>query len=125
MSISEGICWLLAVIFAAVLLVALAARIPVQADEEHMRMYHADAQQNEWMRSLIRPDTKTSCCSLNDCNPTDADWRNDQWWAVIRGEWRPVPHDKVLTKPLSIDGEAWVCASKQQIYCFIPPLTSY
>lgn len=98
---------------------------PARADEEHLRMYHADTQSDEWMRSLIRPDTGTSCCSLNDCSPTDAEWRDGQWWAVVRGEWWAVPPEKVLSKPLSMDGEAWICAGPHVVYCFVPPLNSY
>lgn len=97
------------------------------ADEAHIHMYHADAGQDKWMRSLKRPDTKTSCCSLNDCNPTDAEWRDGQWWAVLRGTWVAVPPEKVLATPLSYDGEAWLCASLSSpfVYCFVPPLNSY
>lgn len=97
------------------------------ADERHMHLYHADAQQDQWMRSLKRPDTGTSCCNLNDCNPTDAEWRDGQWWAVLRGSWIPVPPEKVLASPLSLDGEAWLCASLSSpfVYCFVPPLNSY
>jgi len=98
---------------------------PANADEAHMRMYHATADQDDWMRSLTRPDTKTSCCNLSDCSPTDADWRDGQWWAVIRGSWTPIPPGKVVKSPLSIDGEAWVCAGQTVVFCFIPPLNSY
>lgn len=97
----------------------------VLADEAHVRLYHADAQQDNWMRSLIRPDTGTSCCNLNDCNPTDAEWHNGQWWAVYQGTWRAIPPEKVLSKPLSMDGEAWLCAMERTVFCFVPPLTSY
>lgn len=98
-----------------------------EADEVHMHLYHADAGQDEWMRSLKRPDTKTSCCNLNDCNPTDAEWRDGQWWAVLRGDWIAVPPEKVLATPLSYDGEAWLCASLSSpfVYCFVPPINGY
>ena len=117
----------LAVAVAACLLTAAtwyAAR-PAKADEEHMRLYHADAQQDQWMRSLIRPDTGTSCCSLNDCAPTDAEWRDGQWWAMYRGAWRAIPPEKVLTSPISMDGEAWLCASPLTVFCFVPPVSGY
>ncbi len=96
-----------------------------RADEAHMRAYHATQQQDDWMRSLTRPDTHTSCCNLNDCGPTDAEFREGQWWATIRGKWTPIPDTKVVHNPITIDGEAWVCASEYTIFCFVPPLTSY
>jgi hypothetical protein len=110
---------------AAILLLAWSA--PVQADEEHMRLHHADAQHDEWMRSLKRPDTGGSCCNLRDCNPTDAEWRDGQWWAVLRGQWIAIPPEKVLTHPRSLDGEAWLCASLSStfVFCFVPPLNNY
>jgi hypothetical protein len=104
---------------------------PARADEAHMRRYHADAEQDQWMRSLQRPGGEGSCCSLNDCLPTDAEWREGQWWAIVRGIWTAIPPGKVLTSPLSMDGESWVCAGPGApgwtpvIYCFVPPLSSY
>ncbi len=98
---------------------------PAGADEAHMRSFHADAQSDNWMRSLQRPGGEGSCCSLNDCLPTDAEWRDGEWWAIVRGEWRLIPPKVILQTPISMDGEAWVCAGPQQIYCFVPPLSSY
>lgn len=103
----------------------------VVAQESHMDLYHADPRYDAWIKSLMRPDTKTSCCSLNDCVVTTAEQRNGVWWVNVRGHWREVPPDKVVQTPLSIDGEAWVCANpngKPQvaaIYCFIPPIPGY
>lgn len=87
----------------------------------------------EWFKSLKIPGTKASCCDIADCQSTDADWRNGQWWAVVDEEWRPVPQSKVLTSPNSIDGDAYVCVGspswsfggdpqfERPIYCFVPP----
>jgi len=117
---------LMVVVGATILLLAIWYTTQfVMADETHQSTYHADAQQDQWMRSLIRPDTGTSCCNLNDCSPTDAEWRDGQWWAVYQGEWRAIPPEKVLSKPLSMDGEAWLCAMERTIFCFVPPLNSY
>jgi hypothetical protein len=104
---------------------------PARADEAHMRAFHADAQHDDWMRSLKRPGGEGSCCSLNDCLPTDAEWKDGQWWAIVRGKWMAIPADKVLASPISMDGEAWVCAGQSApgwtpvLYCFVPPLSSY
>ena len=106
-------------------LVVLTTPPHARADEAHIHKYHATADQDQWMKSLIRPDTGTSCCNLNDCNPTDAEWRDGQWWAVYKGQWRAIPPEKVLSKPLSLDGEAWLCAMDRTVFCFVPPLNSY
>lgn len=106
-------------------LAALTLAVSAVADTDHMKMYHADTQTDAWMRSLMRPDTGTSCCNLTDCAPTDAEWRDGQWWAVLRGAWTPIPPEKVLYKPVSMDGEAWLCAGATTIFCFVPPLNSY
>lgn len=86
-----------------------------------------------WFRSLRMPGTNLSCCGLGDCHRTDADWRGGQWWAIVDGMWRAVPPSKVLTKPFSIDGAAYVCngsptfdipgleKARPPIYCFVPP----
>ena len=98
----------------------------VSADEKHMQDYHGDPQYDQWFRSLMRPDTKTSCCNLNDCTQTQAEWRDDEWWAVVRGEWRAIPPEKIVQQPLSIDGEAYVCAGHNgTIFCFVPPIHGY
>jgi hypothetical protein len=92
----------------------------------------AAGERGDWFRSLVRPGTKESCCDIADCMRTDAEWRQDQWWANVRGRWRPIPDDRVLSTPLSLDGEAYVCSADPSnddsrqvlpvIYCFIPPL---
>ena len=82
---------------------------------------------SQWFRSLRQPDTGLSCCDISDCKRTEADWKQGSWWANVRGLKRPVPPEKVLEKPRSIDGEAYVCATEignpayATIYCFIPP----
>jgi hypothetical protein len=86
-----------------------------------------------WFESLKMPGTNASCCGAGDCNRTEADWRGGQWWAVVRGEWRPVPPSKVLASPASIDGAAYICTGSpaytfngfepdSPIYCFVPPI---
>jgi hypothetical protein len=84
----------------------------------------------DWFESLKMPGTKASCCDLADCHPADADWRSNQWWAFVDGEWQAVPQWKVLTSPHSIDGSAYICTGSYSwtiggkstpIYCFVPP----
>lgn len=76
---------------------------------------HGDTKRNEWFDSLKQPDNpKTGCCNLKDCYQTQAKQLPDgRWMAVVWDatgvKWRLIPPNKVLKKPLSIDGEAYVC----------------
>lgn len=86
-----------------------------------------------WFKSLKQPDTGVSCCDVSDCRRTNARWEGEGWQAVVNGEWRTIPANKVLQKPHSIDGDAYVCngpewhdddgggSSPGLIFCFIPP----
>lgn len=82
---------------------------------EHMQKHHADPAKDDWIRSLKKPGTDLSCCNLNDCDPTDAEWRggdDGQWWALshVKGQgYVPIPPEKIVTKQKSFDGEAWLC----------------
>ena len=74
-----------------------------------------------WFKSLKQPGSNTSCCDISDCKRTTADWREGQWWAVVAGEWTPIPEERELDKE-SIDGDAYVCSSpSRHIYCFVRP----
>ena len=101
-------------------------------------------QRGEWFSSL-RTLSGRSCCELGDCHRTDATLQADgSWTAMVDGNWRRIPPEKVLKAPLSIDGDAYVCngkpwaGSKQvngaivsaptsagAIYCFVPPIPGY
>ncbi len=95
----------------------------------------SDKKRDDWYRSLMRPDTKTSCCHLTDCKMTVAVQVDGIWWAEVKGGSPDVsgdgelqiPADKVLDHPLSIDGEAYVCMSPttQFVFCFVPPIPGY
>jgi hypothetical protein len=117
--------WILIFIAAAV---ALGLTIAV-AYAHDMAAWN-DKKRGDWFNSLKQPNGQ-SCCNLQDCEPTDAEQRGGQWWAVVRGRWKAVPPEKVLTHPLSIDGEAYICASANgdpkfaTIYCFIKPIPGY
>lgn len=77
-----------------------------------------------WLKSLRQPVTGMSCCDISDCNRTDAEWRQGQWWAMLNGKWVVVPRETLLDKT-SIDGDAYICAGRTgTIYCFIPPTMS-
>lgn len=74
-----------------------------------------------WFKSLMRPDTGTSCCDAADCKPTRAENRDGQWFAEVEGIMRPVPPKSVLAFPVSYDGRAYVCVSGGKVLCFIRP----
>ena len=102
-----------------------------------------DASRAEWFEKLKTP-SGGSCCNLSNCRQARAEWRGDTegWWVLANGTWRPIPADKVLAAPQSIDGDAYVCMGKDSrgathdsdgnvsgnvpsllgaIYCFVPP----
>ena len=77
-----------------------------------------------WFNGLLQPGTEAPCCSISDCTRTVADWRSGQWWAIVVGEWTPIPPETVLNNTQSIDGDAYVCATHyRKIYCFVKPDT--
>jgi hypothetical protein len=86
-----------------------------------------------WFESLKMPGSNASCCGVGDCHRTEAEWRDGQWWAIVNGNWLPVPDSRVLASPVSIDGSAYVCFGSPEwiiggfgmeppIYCFVPPI---
>lgn len=76
-----------------------------------------------WFKSLKQPGSAISCCDVSDCRRApDANWQAGQWHTTIEGEMTPIPNDKVVRDPPSIDGAAYVCAApSRHVYCFIPP----
>lgn len=80
----------------------------------------------EWFRSLMRPDTNTSCCSDADCRATNARFVNGHWEAEFDGTMTPIPDGKIVRNQDSYDGRAYLCATKDKpgspfIYCFVRP----
>jgi hypothetical protein len=79
----------------------------------------------DWFKGLKQPGTGLPCCDISDCRRTEAEWRSGQWWAIVRGEWTPIPRRREVHVQ-SFDGEAYVCTSQKRlppsIYCFVPPI---
>jgi len=75
---------------------------------------------------LIRKDTKTSCCNLSDCRPTESRMIGDHYEVKVDGIWVVVPKDTIQNVSAP-DGGAHVCAPKQNgrnrgtIYCVVLP----
>lgn len=107
-----------------------------------------DPKRKAWFKSLALP-SGLSCCDESDCRRTEAEFRDGQWHAIVESvhgrAWMPIPPERVLKEPRSIDGEAYVCAtpgskggtvsqgvklltlppSQPHIFCFVPPILGY
>jgi len=76
--------------------------------------------------TLIRKDTKTSCCNLSDCRPTESRMINDHYEVKVDGAWVRVPKE-AIQNVAAPDGGAHVCApaqigaAKGKIYCVVLP----
>jgi hypothetical protein len=140
-------CWngprrLVPVLTLAFLLVAV-RHLHAHDDLAWRMLADGDVSRAEWFETLKTPSGE-SCCSVSDCRKIRAVWRGDTegWWANVNGTWRPIPAEKVLTSPRSIDGAAYICMGNDSpgsspdrrdplrgnvpsllgaIYCFVPP----
>lgn len=116
---------------------ALAAVIALACLPAAARGTYPDGPRSTWFKSLKQPGNETaSCCDVSDCHQTRAEQAPDGHWRAILVDgnatrWIDVPSEKVLKRPLSIDGEAYLCSSPggglfpATIYCFVPPIPSY
>ena len=75
---------------------------------------------------LMRPDTKTPCCSLTDCRPTSGRQVHDHYEVKVNGQWISVPPDKIV-KQTAPDLGFHVCApfkfdgAPDHLYCVVVP----
>jgi len=76
--------------------------------------------------TLVRKDTKTSCCNLSDCRPTESRMVDDHYEVKVDGTWLRVPKE-AIQNVAAPDGGAHVCApaqigaAKGKIYCVVLP----
>jgi hypothetical protein len=92
------------------------------AQEGHHGVNH-ETWHSSFYSHLMRPDTKTSCCNLSDCRPTQGRQMGDHYEVLVDGAWTPVPPDKVV-RETAPDGGYHVCAPevpKGILYCVILP----
>ena len=76
----------------------------------------------------MRPDTKTSCCNLSDCRPTEIRSVDDHYEVKKDGRWIRVPTEKIV-KVTAPDGGAHICAPSSEsaawgpdeVFCIIMP----
>ena len=73
---------------------------------------------------LQTPDTKVSCCNLNDCRPTQGREKGGHYEVEIDGRWIKVLVNKIVKKSAP-DGGFHVCApanfsgQPEHVYCVI------
>jgi hypothetical protein len=105
----------------------LSSPTPVAAqDGRHGHDHHK--WHGEFYSKLMRPDTKTSCCNLSDCRPTEVRSVGDHQEIKKDGRWIRLPQDKVV-KVTAPDGGAHICAPPSQgsiwdedfVFCVIMP----
>lgn len=112
---------------------------------------HNEPNLDSWYQSLQRPDRPqygyqgiVSCCNKEDCHPTEAEHRGDDWWAQLiemhGGEgtpnaWVKVPPEKILKNTTNPTGRAVLCHTQAWVgstfspgsvvlYCFVPGFES-
>ncbi len=82
----------------------------------------------EFYSKLMRPDTKTSCCNLADCRPTEMRAAGDHYEVKKDGRWIRVPPEKIV-KVSPPDGGAHICAppsnspvwGPDDVFCIVMP----
>jgi hypothetical protein len=112
----------------AVLGVVLSFSVPAATQEGYHGHGH-DKWHAEFYSKLMRPDTKTPCCNLADCRPTEIRARDDHYEVKKDGRWIRVPPDKIV-KVVAPDGGAHICAPPSEstswdpdyVYCIIMPM---
>jgi hypothetical protein len=112
----------------AVLGVLLSFSVPAATQEGYHGHDH-DRWHAEFYSKLMRPDTKTSCCNLADCRPTEIRSRDDHYEVKKDGRWIRVPTDKIV-KVAAPDGGAHICAPPSEstswdpdyVFCIIMPM---
>ena len=106
----------------------LSLPVPAAAQQSHHGHGH-DAWHAEFYSQLVRPDTKTSCCNLSDCRPTEIRTVDDHYEVKKDGRWIRVPTDKIV-KVTPPDGGAHICAppsagtawGPDDVFCIVMPL---
>ena len=110
-------------------IVSVLALLPLPAGAADGDHGHGHAQwHGEFYSKLLRPDTKTSCCNLSDCRPTEIRSAGDHYEVKKDGRWIPVPPEKIV-KASPPDGGAHICAppsasttwSPDEVFCIVMP----
>ena len=93
---------------------------------------HGHAQWHEsFYQKLQIPGSKTSCCNLSDCRPTEVRSNGDHYEIRKDGRWIRVQQEKIV-KVTAPDGGAHICAPDSNggrfdpdyVFCIVMPLES-
>ena len=98
----------------------------IAAEGDHGDLH--DMWHGEFYSHLMRPDTKTSCCNLADCRPTEIRSAGDHYEVKKDGRWIRVPPEKIV-KVTPPDGGAHICAPPSSspvwepdtVFCIVMP----
>jgi len=91
---------------------------------------HGHAQwHSSFYQNLQIPGSKTSCCNLSDCRPTQIRTIGDHYEIMKDGRWIRVQTDKIV-KVTAPDGGAHICApdsygsrfDPDYVFCIVMPL---
>ena len=118
---------LLVILAALIAFGALIFLTTKQLRSDEARGFHGQGHgkwHENFYKNLKRPDEKDqSCCSLNDCTPTQVRMSRFGYYEVmVEGEWILVPLKKIV-RVSAPDGGAHVCYQKRVklLYCVILP----
>jgi hypothetical protein len=107
------------------LAVCLCIRLDASAQEGHHGAGHAQWHE-QFYNKLVRSDTKTSCCNLADCRPSESRMIGDHYEVKVDGDWVRVPQ-ATIQKVTAPDAGTHVCAppqigaNKGVLYCVVLP----
>ena len=107
-------------------LVLVLFQVPAAVAQEGYLGRGHDKWHHSFYQTLIRPDTKTSCCNFTDCRPTSGRQVDDHYEVKVNGAWVSVPPGKILKQaapdlgfhvcaPLKFDGQP------DHLYCVVIP----
>ena len=125
-----------AIVGTIIVLAALFYSVRSDAEEGHSPKHQtAHGAYHHLYNGIMRPDVQSSsCCSEQDCAPTEARWDSvrKRWSALKYGEWVDIPPGKIVPRDRVPDGlgaEPHLCAPppsrstypKDEVFCFIEP----
>ena len=107
-------------------LVLVLFQVPAAVAQEGDLGRGHDKWHHSFYQTLIRPDTKSSCCNFTDCRPTSGRQVDDHYEVKVNGAWVSVPPGKILKQaapdlgfhvcaPLKFDGQP------DHLYCVVIP----
>jgi hypothetical protein len=120
------------IIITGVVILALAVASLVAAfAQEHGHRPQDMALHNSFYRTWMMPDNRAiSCCHEEDCRPAEAYQKDGVWYARQdgdKGDFTPVPPEKVEQDRDSPDGRSHLCGrrygfdgSRFSVFCFLP-----